>query len=142
MKALSILQPYAWLIIRPDFTDPADRAAAYRYGCIKDIENREWYSKLRGRIYVHVGKRYSRDDHGAYSEEFAEDFGIQLPAYDALPRGGIVGTVEIVDCVREHPSRWKMFGTWGFVLRDAQPLPFRPLRGQLMFFDVPELAAA
>jgi hypothetical protein len=142
MKALSILQPYAWLILRPDITDPGARAYAYQRGDIKDIENREWYSKLRGRIYVHAGKRYTRDDHGAYTEEFAEDFGIQLPAYADLPRGGIVGTVEIVDCVREHPSRWKMFGTWGFVLRDAQPLAFRPFRGQLNFFDVPEIEPA
>ena len=39
MKALSIKQPWAWLI-----------CAGY-----KDIENRDWSTKFRGRIYVHAG---------------------------------------------------------------------------------------
>jgi hypothetical protein len=33
-------------------------------------------------------------------------------------------------------SRW-FFGTYGFVLRDAFPLPLIPFRGQLGFFTPP-----
>ena len=54
-----------------------------------------------------------------------------------IERGGIIGSVEIVDCVSVSNSRWYM-GEWGFVLRDPQPLPFTPWKGQLSFFDVPE----
>jgi hypothetical protein len=47
--------------------------------------------------------------------------------------GGIVGRAEIVDCVTEMDSRW-FFGRYGFVLRNAEALPFQPCRGALGFF--------
>lgn len=37
MKALSIQQPWAWLIVNG----------------YKDVENRDWNTKFRGRFYVH-----------------------------------------------------------------------------------------
>jgi len=52
-----------------------------------------------------------------------------------LQRGGIIGSVEIVDCVRQSESPW-FFGPCGFVLRDPKLLPFRPLKGALGFFNV------
>ena len=52
-----------------------------------------------------------------------------------MPRGGIVGAVDIVDCVTESDSDW-FSGPYGYVLRDPKPLPFRPVRGQLGFFRV------
>jgi hypothetical protein len=57
-----------------------------------------------------------------------------VPADEDLPRGGIVGIAEIAECVKEHPSPW-FFGRYGFVLRNARPLPFRPCVGQLGFFE-------
>ena len=41
MKALSIRQPWSWLI-----------AAGY-----KDIENRTWHTNYRGKFYVHAAKK-------------------------------------------------------------------------------------
>ena len=38
-------------------------------------------------------------------------------------RGGIVGVVHVVDCITAHSSPW-FTGPWGWVLRDARPLPF------------------
>jgi len=61
---------------------------------------------------------------------------IELPPLGQLERGGIVGSVEIVDCVAASDSPW-FFGRFGFVLREPQPLPFVPWKGQLGFFDVP-----
>jgi hypothetical protein len=58
---------------------------------------------------------------------------IRLPAFAELPRGGIVGAVEIADCVTASPSPWFM-GGYGFVLRHPQVLEFRPCRGALKFF--------
>jgi hypothetical protein len=60
-----------------------------------------------------------------------------LPQKSELPRGGIVGEVEIADCVTEHSSPW-FTGPYGFVLRNARILPFKPLPGALRFFDVDE----
>ena len=59
-----------------------------------------------------------------------------MPSFETIERGGIIGSVEIVDCVTESESPW-FFGRYGYVLRDPRPLPFAPWRGQLGFFDVP-----
>jgi hypothetical protein len=124
MLALSIRQPWAWLIVNG----------------WKDIENRTWSTKVRGRILVHAGKGMSpREYDDAY--DFATGQGRLdlelLPTYDDLAkqRGGIVGSVDIVDCVRQSDSRW-FVGDFGFVLRDAQVWPFMPCTGKLGFFEV------
>jgi hypothetical protein len=44
------------------------------------------------------------------------------------PRGGIIGIAEIVDCVAAHTSPW-FEGPFGFVLRNARKLSFRPMPG-------------
>ena len=58
------------------------------------------------------------------------------PADAAMPRGGVVGMMRIVDCVEKMESRW-FFGRYGFVIRDAFPLPLVPCRGALGFFVLP-----
>jgi hypothetical protein len=137
MKALSYRQPWAWLIVRPDLVGEV-RAAAIKAGVIKDIENRDWSTKFRGTSIVHASKGMTRDE---YEEtyEFAEEHGILLPPMKELDRGGIVGLVDIVDCVYQSDSRW-FFGDWGFVLANAVPLPFIPWKGELKFFEVPDSA--
>jgi len=124
MKALSILQPWAWLIVHGH----------------KDIENRTWSTTRRGRILVHAGKRYSVRDYEDDREYFYEAQNIILPAYDDIPRGGIVGEVDIVDCVQRSNSEW-FYGPYGFVLANAKASPFRPYRGALGFFEVSESPA-
>lgn len=127
MKALSILQPWAWLIVNAG----------------KDIENRSWRTPYRGWFLVHAGKTYPRVEHDEEAEWLKDDFGITLPPYEQMQRGGVVGQARIVDCVREHESRWKADEQWGFVLTDQKPLVFTPFRGQLGWFDIPrELVAA
>lgn len=138
MRALSIRQPFAWLIVRPDITDPAERARAYVDGRIKDIENRGWYTRVRGRVLIHASASYSRTNHECHAEVVLDEYEIILPRYEQMHRGGIVGVVEIHDCVEKHPSHWKDPGSWGFVLRGAEPLPFRPMRGMLGIFGVPD----
>ncbi|TXH57054.1 MAG: ASCH domain-containing protein, partial [Desulfurellales bacterium] len=102
MKALSIIQPWASLII---------------WGG-KDIENRTWRlpSSMRGQtIYVHASKggftKYDR-----VSEE-------RLNPGMKFPLGAIIGTVEIVDCVTSSDSEW-FNGPYGFLLRNPQPLRY------------------
>lgn len=130
MIALSIRQPWAWLILHGG----------------KDIENRDWPTRVRGRVLVHAAKGMTRDEWGG-AWEFSAGSGASPKAleagltFDTIDRGGIVGSVEIVGCVTDSDSRW-FVGKYGFVLRDPQPLPFTPWRGQLGFFDVPESALA
>jgi len=139
VKALSIKQPWAWLIANG----------------FKDIENRNWRHtpKLRGRFLIHAGQRmdeemgellrryviganvmsltgFARVDSSTLSRLLKE-----YPGSSSLPVGGIVGEAEIVDVVRQSGSPW-FFGPLGFVLKNARPLPFMPCRGQLGFFDV------
>lgn len=54
-----------------------------------------------------------------------------------LKRGGIVGECEIADCVTTSESPW-FVGKYGFLLRDAKPIEFRPCKGALGFFK-PEI---
>lgn len=119
MKALSIRQPWAWLIIHGG----------------KDIENRSWPTNYRGRFLVHAGKGMTREEY-ADGYSFALECGVtDLPRFDELQRGGVVGSVELVDCVDSSDSPWYM-GQKAFVLRNPQHLPFTPMRGQLSFFEV------
>lgn len=119
MIALSILQPWAWLIVHGH----------------KDIENRTWATNRRGDILVHAGKKW-----GWEQEEDLADIRSQFPHIvlpDRFDVGGIVGATRIVDCVKRSDSPW-FNGPHGFVLEGSRPAPrFVPFRGQLGFFDVP-----
>jgi hypothetical protein len=121
MIALSIRQPWAWLILHAG----------------KDIENRDWPTKVRGRFLIHASKGMTRDEYENATDPLWAKGGrtIYLPPFEDLQRGGIVGEAELVDCVTASESPW-FNGAFGFVLRNAQPLPFRPYRGQLGFFEV------
>lgn len=137
MRAISIRQPWASMIIRPALTDPVERTRAFSAGEIKDIENRNWPTKVRGRVLVHAAKGCTIAE-AEDALDFAESvcgvtFSLDLKT---IARGGIIGSVEIVDCVTESSSRWFM-GKYGFVLRDPIPMPFIPFKGSLGFFDVP-----
>lgn len=124
MIALSIRQPWAWLIINAG----------------KDIENRDWPTGFRGRVLIHASKGMTRDEYEDGQDPLWARGGptIELPPIERLERGGIVGSVEIVDCVAVSDSPW-FFGRFGFVLRDPKPLPFVPWKGRLGFFNIPEI---
>ena len=113
-KALSIQQPWTWAILHAG----------------KDIENRTWKTSHRGTILIHTGKRYDKIGHN-YIEDV---LGIQIP--DNLPVGGVIGKIDILDCVTYNKSKW-FSGPYGFVLVNAEPLPFKPYKGNLGLFDVP-----
>lgn len=125
IKALSIRQPWAWLIVNGH----------------KDIENRTWVTRLRGSVLIHAAKGMTVAEHRSVQDYIAEiSVGyVKVPAIDDLARGGIVGLAEITACVppERRTSRWHMVGCHGFALRGAQPLRFTPLAGRLGFFDVP-----
>jgi hypothetical protein len=118
MKTLSIRQPYAWLIVNG----------------LKDIENRSWPTEYRGPVLVHAGKtRMTRDDWQFWRENF-EEFGEVLFTEETIQYGGIVGAMNIVDCVTRSDSPW-FEGEYGFVIDSAMTCDFIPLAGRLGFFD-------
>lgn len=125
---LSIRQPWAWAIIHAG----------------KDVENRTWWTRHRGPIFIHAGVSFdgSKADALQTVKFWAYRAGVSAPAsIDGIPRGGIVGMAEIVDCVTKMDSEW-FCGPFGFVLRNARPLPLIPCKGQLGFFDAPPEAVA
>jgi hypothetical protein len=124
--ALSIRQPWASLILLAG----------------KDIENRTWETRVRGPLLIHAAKGMTRREY-LDAMDFADAngscrIGHLLDSFEPgnLPRGGIIGSVNLVDCVYQSDSPWFQ-GPYGFVLCDPMPLPFIPFNGRLGFFDVP-----
>lgn len=116
LKAISIRQPWAWLIVNG----------------YKEIENRIWEPKLSGRVFIHTGK--------SWAHLTAEEFKYIKRRYrvpnlpDTFETGGIVGIVEITGCVKHHRSKW-FRGPFCWTLTTARRLPFKPVKGQLTFFN-------
>ncbi|MBL4839950.1 MAG: hypothetical protein JKY47_03865 [Thalassospira sp.] len=102
--ALSVRQPWGYRILFEG----------------KDIENRDRRTKVRGTIFVHSALTIEED-------------GKELAEYLRLPVGGLIGTVDIVDCVSESDSKW-FYGPYGYVLANPRPMPFVPCRGMPGFF--------
>lgn len=115
MRALSIRQPWAWLIVNGH----------------KDIENRSWETKYRGRIAIHAGKRIEIDTYLDLPRIVRPTPEPPPPA--TIETGGIVGFATIIDCVTESESPW-FFGRYGFVLEDQRSCELIPMPGQLGFF--------
>lgn len=91
MKALSIKQPWASLIATG----------------IKDIENRTWRCKFRGRIYIHAAcKRSFRGMSGLNPEMMGALNDRDIYEEWDYPLGAIIGEVDIIDCVINHDSIW------------------------------------
>jgi hypothetical protein len=156
MKALSLQEPYAWLIVQKTYgTKP-----------IKDVENRRWKLpkefKIPQRIYVHASLTMydvslqnimelmsavqwleQRDAlHAMYSLwETYKSRREELKKFRYF--GHIIGEVDITGCKYRFPdendnlySRWAMAGQYGFTL--ANPVLYKnPIsyKGQLKFFE-------
>ncbi len=122
-RALSIRQPWAWLIVQG----------------LKPVENRQRRSHHRGLLLIHAGRQLDDDFgpelHDWVNETLRTQGDGPLPPVADLLRGGIVGCVTMTDCVAAHPSPW-FFGPYGYVLEDAERLPFHACPGRLGFFDV------
>lgn len=115
LPALSVRQPYAWLIVNG----------------MKDIENRSWRTHKRGLVLIHasMNEEFLGAEIGEECEALA---GRAIPTeYDM---GGIVGVAELVNWVRSHKSVWKQRGYWGWVFANARPLSLRDCKGAVGFF--------
>lgn len=112
-KALSIKQPWAWLI-----------AAGY-----KDVENRSWPTNYRGRFYIHASKKYDKKailprfiDGPNAIKILADIVKTAMLIGDHWPLGAIIGEASIIDCKYRFPdendnlySPWAEAGMYGFI---------------------------
>lgn len=96
MKAITVKQPWASLIVHG----------------IKDIENRTWpcpQKYIGQRVLIHASKAKAKslkfqltdDQIKCVYDHFNGDIPLLIE-----PKGSIIGSVEIVDCVVNHPSIW------------------------------------
>lgn len=120
MKALTICQPYAEMILRGE----------------KPIENRTWPTNHRGPMYLHAGK----------SREWWTDE-IDAKIYPGAAFGAVVGVAHVVDCVRVEDIRsGKRYahladschtnGPWCWVLDKVTPIGPFPCRGAQGLFEI------
>lgn len=124
MKAISIKQPWASLITHG----------------IKDIENRTWAcpKKYIGqRVLIHASAK--NDGFARFSKEQQESKKHLTDAVIYESKSAIIGSVEIVDCVQNHPSIWAEKRVFNWVL--ANPIlyakPIENVKGKLSFWDYP-----
>jgi len=104
IRALSVRQPYAEQMMQGK----------------KEIEYRSVKTNIRGRIYIYasLGKGNSYD-----IEDGAKALNMSVEEFHKMPRGVLVGTVELVDCVGEPGDyEWCL----GEPIRIAKPLKPNP----------------
>lgn len=120
MKALTICQPYAHMILRGE----------------KRIENRTWPTNHRGPMYLHAGKSREWWDDALHSKHYA-----------GAAFGAVVGIVDVIDCVRVEDIRsgrcypeladsCHTNGPWCWVLADAVAIGPWPWRGAQGLFSI------
>lgn len=139
MKAITVKQPWASLIVMG----------------IKPIENRTWKTNFRGRVLIHAGKGKQYSIHQLLSIDqkraFEKAVGYEYDFNKMFPKGAIIGSVEIVDCIQDSASMWaeniainkyidgELVDTkfmWHWVL--ANPIIFPvpiPAKGKLSFWE-------
>ncbi len=87
---------------------------------------------MRGPVLIHAGQSKSDTTPEALAYIKRRYRVANLP--DTFETGGIVGIVEIADCVKGHHAK-RFQGPFGWTLANARRLPFKPVKGQLKFFN-------
>lgn len=128
LKALSLKQPYAWLI-----------ANGYLL-----VDDRTWGTDYRGAILIHASKGIYEE----YYDYLVANTDIPLPNKDKLGFGGVVGIAKLVLCTRpdEIPptltreQRGHFSGVprdgFGFLFEHAKPLALMSYPGKLGIFEI------
>lgn len=132
MKVLSVKQPWAYLICSG----------------IKDIENRTWkcpQKYIGERVLIHAsGAKAQFNFSNAHYEKFRE-LNMRRWYDNDFYKSAIIGSVEIVDCVINHPSIWaektEVSTAWGKdleIIVDERPV-FNWVVSDAVLFDKPIL---
>lgn len=128
IKALSLKQPYAWLI-----------ANGYLL-----VDDRTWGTAYRGTMLIHASKGIYEE----YYDYLVANTDIPLPSKDKLGYGGVVGIAKLVLCARPdeisptltRKQRMHFSGVprdgFGFLFDHAKPLTLMPCPGKLGVFEI------
>lgn len=133
MKALSIIQPWASLIVAG----------------IKRYETRKWYTPYRGPMLIHASTRISPAlKQMCVLEPFNEFLAKIGKNFDDLPRGAIIGRVTIIACHATSELKNISYdeiclgdytcGHWAWELTNAKTSKPFVLSGRLGLFEIKE----
>lgn len=129
-KVLSVRQPYASLLVKGR----------------KDVENRSRRTNYRGLVLIHASQKmhgivpYMRGLGRVMFSGVPADILSEADLCDLQPEinfSAIIGCVEIVDCVQNHPSEWAEKGQWHWVCKNARIFknPIKGVKGSLGLWD-------
>lgn len=133
MKALSLTQPWAELVVRG----------------LKEYETRSWSTTHRGPLAIHASKGFPRWAQRLLDEGEPIGDALNMPPGE-LPRGAIVGTVVLIGCysttglqaARSITPQEINFGDWGpgrYAWHFENPVQCKPasVKGALGLWAVP-----
>jgi hypothetical protein len=143
LQAISLLQPWASLVILPNPNKP--------HTAEKEYETRSWQTKVRGPIAIHASKGFPKEcqalmDREPFRSVFARH-GITKPS--DLPTGAIIGVVNWADCITTETADFiiddqeRAFGDYGpkryaHLLTNPRRLARpRECKGALGFWTIP-----
>ncbi|ETT32155.1 ASCH domain-containing protein [Paenibacillus sp. FSL R5-808] len=133
MKAITIIQPWATLIALGE----------------KQFETRSWFTKHRGELAIHAGKKIDRE--ACLAEPIRSTLARYGYTADNLPNGAVVAVVVMKDCLQSvdtwtdgyllengsyvYPPEYEFGdftpGRYGWQLSNVRPLPEPiPAKGQ------------
>jgi hypothetical protein len=126
-KALSVRQPYAYLLVTG----------------IKTCENRSWTTHHRGTLVIHAGAKPMTKEDWEWLDDIHKELGEPPPDRNdfLLRTGGIVGAVYLADVVTAPDPDWEL-GWWdgeslAWMISACQRVDeFLPLKGRLNLFAV------
>lgn len=130
IRGLTLWQPWAWHVVRPDVLNVYEREELERKGLIKLVENRSWSppDALVGHyLAIHAGRQYEEIPDDFYRERGID---VRPPVKEALTYGAIIGVCIIQsyydDAAPIAPQQrpW-FFGPYGWVL--SRPVPIEPV---------------
>ena len=128
-KVLSVRQPFASLLVSG----------------MKDVENRSRRTNFCGTVLIHASATMHQRVDDIKGWEFAglNEIGkIILEEAEKVKSKNlfscIIGCVDIVDCVQNHPSKWAEEGQWHWVCANARMFdhPIRSVKGKPGFWDI------
>lgn len=124
MKAFSIKNPWAWLIVHGG----------------KNVENRKWQPKFRGRFLVHASKGFDKAGYRKLKEQ-----GVEMPNPLEFYYGCVIGSAELYEVrsreeilkdTGENYPKWYDGSKYALMLRDPEPCKPFLATGKLNFFDI------
>ena len=125
-KVLSVRQPYASLLVDGK----------------KDVENRSRRTNFRGTVLIHASAKVHYvvaylNKQNSFTTIDIEIMSQMNEVDEDNLYGCIIGSVDIVDCVQNHPSEWAEKGQWHWVCANPKVFenPIRKVNGKLGIWE-------